>query len=133
MHAADAGGVRERDWLQHCGRWSPAKRRQQQPHEQHKQHKLQQGVALCKKHMQKSNVVMDGEECEPVRVSCVVVALGRWQLGGLAFAARRALCIACERGSARISAAGARSSHRYVATLRAQQKVHGMVATVTAK
>ena len=112
MHAADAGGVRERDWLQHCGRWSPAKRRQQQPHEQHKQHKLQQDVALCKKHMQKSNVVMDCEECEPVRVSCVVVALGRWQLGGLAFAARRALCIACERGSARISAAGARSSHR---------------------
>ena len=111
MHAADAGGVQERDWLQHCGRWSPAKRRQQQPQEQHKQHKLWQGVALCEKHRQKSNVVMDFEECESVRASGVVVALSRWLLGRLAFAACRALCVACERGSARISAAGARSSH----------------------
>ena len=61
MHAAEAGGVQERDWLQHCGRWSPAKRRQQQPQEQHKQHKLWQDVALCEKHKQKSNVVMDFE------------------------------------------------------------------------
>jgi hypothetical protein len=111
MHAAEAGGVQERDWLQHCGRWSPAKRRQQQPQEQHKQHKLWQDVALCEKHKQKSNVVMDFEECGSVRASGVVVALSRWLLGRLAFAACRALCVACERGSARISAAGARSSH----------------------
>jgi len=98
--------------LRHRARRWPLPRQRQQQSRQHHRLKLQQGVALCKSHEQKSSVVVPCEDCVvELSRSGMEGQVGRL-LDGRAAALLAVMCVARGRVSSGFSAASVRPTAR---------------------